>query len=274
MTTEAQLKPLKATVNCDMGEGYGLYSMGDDEGLMKTIHLANIACGFHASDFNIMSQTVRLAQENNVSIGAHPSLPDRQGFGRREMAMEPEELKNCFTYQVGALLGFMIPHHLELNHIKPHGAIYGQTARSLPLAQAAVEVCKAFSTPEHKVAFMGLAGTAHQYAARDAGVPFIAEWFADLDYNEDGKLLITKKHATVPLEEVSKRVQTLLKEHKVTTNTGTLLPIGEGVQEVSICCHSDTPGAVKIAECVKQIVDESNRNEADSGHVQSLLQKE
>ncbi|KAI0028654.1 lactam utilization protein lamb [Vararia minispora EC-137] len=266
---------LKATVNCDMGEGFSLYKMGDDEGLMKTIHLANIACGFHASDFNIMDQTVQLAQQNHVLVGAHPSLPDRQGFGRREMVMDPDELKNCFTYQVGALFGFLISRGLKLNHIKPHGAVYGQTSRSLPLAKAAVSVCIAFSTPDHKVAFMGLPGTMHQKAAEEAGIPFIAgqhpdfhQWFADLDYDDEGKLLITKHgvpcarsrtHDPIPLLEIRTRVRTLLDIHQVTTNTGKLLPLNAGVREVSICCHSDTPDAVKIAEAVKGVVDESNK---------------
>ncbi|KAG6373716.1 LamB/YcsF family-domain-containing protein [Boletus reticuloceps] len=192
---------------------------------MKTIHLANIACGFHASDFSVMNRTVVLAKVNNVLVGAHPSLPDLQGFGRREMAIEPDELACCFIYQVGALDGFLKRHGLPLNHIKPHGAVYGQTARNIDLARAVVGVAKVFNgsapQPDRGVAFMGLAGTAHQQAVEEMGVPFIAgkafwllfsflirsypstsscilltatgiEWFADLDYSDEGKLLITK----------------------------------------------------------------------------------
>ncbi|KAI0667168.1 lactam utilization protein lamb [Trametes maxima] len=249
---------VRATVNCDMGEGYSLYKMGDDEALMKTIHLANVACGFHASDFSIMNETVRLAKANNVLVGAHPSLPDRQGFGRREMFMYPGELASCFIYQVGALTGFLVAHGMSLNHIKPHGAIYGMTARDPVLARAAVGVAKTFG-----VAFMGLAGTCHQVEARKLGVPFIAEWFADLDYSPEGRLIITKKHDPVPLSVVKDRVNKLLEEKQITTTTG-FLPLGEGVREVSICCHSDTPGAVEIAETVKALVDENNARLADS----------
>ncbi|KAH8111825.1 lactam utilization protein lamb [Phellopilus nigrolimitatus] len=245
--------PLRATVNCDMGEGYSLYSMGDDTSLMKTIHLANIACGFHASDFMIMDKTVILAKENGVRVGAHPSLPDHQGFGRREMAIEPDELASCFIYQVGALFGFLQRHGLQMNHVKPHGAVYGQTARSPELSRAVVGVSNTFN-----VAFMGLAGTSHQKAAEELGVKFIAEWFADLEYSPEGALLITKKHDPITLEEVEKRVKKMLAEGLVTTKSGTL-PIGEGVEEVSICVHSDTPGAVEIAQTVKRLVDESNR---------------
>ncbi|EEB95016.1 hypothetical protein MPER_06080, partial [Moniliophthora perniciosa FA553] len=140
---------------------------------MKTIHLANIACGFHASDFSVMDKTVSLAKQNGVNVGAHPSLPDRQGFGRREMAMKPDELESCFVYQVGALQGFLVKHGLKLHHIKPHGAIYGQTSRDITLARAAVGVCKIFTSQDQNVAFVGLPGTAHQKAAAELGVKFI-----------------------------------------------------------------------------------------------------
>jgi len=247
---------LRATVNCDMGEGFSLYKMGDDESLMKTIHLANIACGFHASDFSIMDKTVALAKAHGVLVGAHPSLPDRQGFGRREMAMEPDELAACFIYQVGALNGFLTRHGIPLNHLKPHGSVYGMTARDMPLARAAIGVAKTFD-----VAFMGLAGTCHQTAAHEMGVPFIAEWFADLEYSPEGKLMITKNHDPVPLEVVKARVENLLTRKQITTTSGSL-PLGEDVMEVSICCHSDTPGAVEIAQLVKTLVDEHNQRAA------------
>ncbi|RPD53809.1 LamB/YcsF family protein [Lentinus tigrinus ALCF2SS1-6] len=235
-----------------MGEGFALYKIGDDESLMKTIHLANVACGFHASDFSIMNETVQLAKANNVCVGAHPSLPDRQGWGRREMAMEPDELASCFIYQIGALTGFLKLHGLPLNHIKPHGAVYGMTARDMALARAVVGTAKLFDVP-----FMGLAGTCHQAAAKELGVPFIAEWFADLDYSAEGKLIITKKHDPVPADAVRDRVNRLLQEQKITTVSGAL-PLPDGVDEVSICCHSDTPGAVEIAQAVKALVDENN----------------
>ncbi|GJJ14084.1 hypothetical protein Clacol_008341 [Clathrus columnatus] len=219
------LPRLKATVNCDMGEA-------DDEALMKTIHLANVACGFHASDFSVMNKTVLLAKESGVKVGAHPSLPDKQGFGRREMAIEP---------------------------VKPHGAVYGQMARSLPLSRAGVAVAKIFREQDNEdIAFVGLAGTEHQRAAEEEGVRFIPEWFADLDYSPEGRLLITKIHTMVSSETVKERVERLLTKHEITCNDGTYLPIGKGVTEVSICCHSDTPGAVEVATLVKTLVDESN----------------
>ncbi|KAI0721772.1 LamB/YcsF family protein [Fomitopsis betulina] len=239
---------MRASVNCDMGE-----RQGDDEALMKTIHLANIACGFHASDFNIMNTTVLLAKQNGVKIGAHPSLPDRQGWGRREMVMEPDELASCFTYQVGALTGFLKLHGVELNHIKPHGAVYGMTARDINLARAAVGVAKLYGVP-----YVGLAGTCHQVAAKELGVPFIAEYYADMEYAPDGKLLITKKHDPIPLDVIKSRVSKVLSEAKVTTNDGSFLPLASDITDFCICIHSDTPGSVEIATTVKNMVDVHN----------------
>ncbi|KAI0753585.1 lactam utilization protein lamb [Irpex lacteus] len=243
---------LRFTVNCDMGEGCSLYKMGEDEQLMKTIHLANVACGFHASDFVIMDKTVQMAKQNGVRVGAHPSLPDHQGFGRREMKMEPDELNKCFTYQVGALQGFLTKYNVPLNHVKPHGAVYGMMTRDIALARAAAEVAKSFG-----VALMGLAGTYHQQAATELGVPFIAEWFADLDYSPEGNLLITREHVSVPISTVRERVERLMNKREITTTAGAL-PLPDDVTEVSICCHSDTPGAVEIATAVKGLVDAFN----------------
>ena len=107
-------------INCDMGEGFGLYRIGDDAAIMPFITMANVACGFHASDPSVMHKTIRLAKEHGVKVGAHPSLPDLQGFGRREMKMEPKELTDCLIYQIGALKGFLDAEGLPLNHIKPH----------------------------------------------------------------------------------------------------------------------------------------------------------
>ncbi len=127
-------------INCDMGESFGLYRIGDDAALMPLISVANVACGFHASDFNHMRDTVRLAKQHGVKVGAHPSLPDLQGFGRREMKMPREELANCILYQIGALKGFLDAEGMPLNHIKPHGALYGMAARNEEVAHA---VCDA-----------------------------------------------------------------------------------------------------------------------------------
>ena len=162
-------------INCDMGESFGLYRIGDDEALMPLISLANIACGFHGSDFNHMRATVRLAKRHGVKVGAHPSLPDLQGFGRREMKMPREELANCMIYQIGALKGFLDAESMELNHITPHGALYGMAARAEDAANAVADAADVFG-----VTVMGMKGTCHERVYKARGHGFIAEFYADL----------------------------------------------------------------------------------------------
>ena len=176
-------------INCDMGEGFGLYKMGDDEGLMPFITEANIACGFHASDPNHMRRTVELAKQYGVKIGAHFSLPDRAGFGRREMQIDRDELANIVIYQIGALSGFLAVAGVSLSHLKPHGALYSMAAREEHVAHAIADVGEHFRVP-----IFGLAGTLHEEIYTARGLEFRAEFFADLDYDELGNLLITREH--------------------------------------------------------------------------------
>jgi len=151
-------------ISCDMGEGFGLYRMGDDEALMPLINAANVACGFHASDFNHMRRTVRLAKQYDVKVGAHPSLPDLQGFGRREMKIGREELANCIIYQVGALSGFLRAEGVKLAHISPHGALYGMAARDEAIAHAICDAADVFRVPLY-----GMAGTLQEKIYRERG---------------------------------------------------------------------------------------------------------
>src|SRR5947208_15072216 len=162
--------------NCDMGEAFGLYKMGDDEALMPQIVVANVACGFHASDFNHMRATVRLAKQHGVKVGAHPSLPDLQGFGRREMKIGREELANCLIYQIGALTGFLAAEGMALNHIKPHGSLYGMAARDEAVANAVADAALVFGMP-----LLGMAGTLHEKIYRARGLTMIPELYAGLD---------------------------------------------------------------------------------------------
>src|SRR5580704_16355513 len=187
-------------INCDMGESFGLYHAGDDEALMPLISAANVACGFHASDFNHMRKTVGLAKAHGVKVGAHPSLPDLQGFGRREMKMPRDELANCIIYQVGALRGFLEAEGMTLNHVKPHGSLYGMAARNEAVAHAICDAADIFKTP-----LMGMTGTQHEVVYQARGHAFIAEYYADLDYNDDGSLIITREHKAVDPEEAASR---------------------------------------------------------------------
>jgi len=232
-------------INCDMGESYGLYKMGDDAGILPHIDVANVACGFHASDPTVMRTTVRLAKAHGVKVGAHPSLPDLQGFGRREMKMEAEELTASILYQVGALKAFLDAEGMALNHIKPHGALYGMATRDDAVANAICDVAQVFEVP-----LFGMAGTVQDAVYRSRGVPFVSEFYADLDYNEDGMVIITREHEAVEPSASAARVLRAIEQGKVKSVAGTDV----SVKVETICVHSDTPGAVAVASAVRETV--------------------
>jgi len=235
----------RLAINCDMGESFGLYKMGDDEGMMPYITIANVACGFHASDPTVMARTVRLAKQHNVRVGAHPSLPDLQGFGRREMKMGAAELTDCILYQVGALKGFLDREGMPLFHVKPHGSLYGMAARSAEVAQAVAEAAKVFKVP-----VLGMAGTQHEKVYTAAGLDFISEYYADLDYADDGSLIITREHHAIDPKLAAERARRAVAEGKVASINGKDV----GVRADCICVHSDTPNAVEVARAVKAAV--------------------
>ena len=135
-------------LNCDMGEAFGIYSFGADEALMEHVGLANVACGFHGGDPVVLQETVRLAKQHGVRVGAHPSYPDREGFGRRAIEMGREELAACLIYQIGALRGFLDAEGMELSHVKPHGALYGRAARDRAVADAVADAASVFGVPD------------------------------------------------------------------------------------------------------------------------------
>jgi 5-oxoprolinase (ATP-hydrolysing) subunit A len=232
-------------INCDMGESFGLYHLGDDDAIMPYISAANVACGFHASDFNHMRKTVQSAKRFGVKVGAHPSLPDLQGFGRREMKMSREELTNCIIYQVGALKGFLEAEGMTLNHIKPHGALYGMAARMEHVAHAVCDAAEIFDVP-----LMGMINTLHETIYAERGRPMIAEFYADLDYGDDGALIITRVHEAWDPAKAAARSLRAVEEHKVLSIGGRELP----VRADTICVHSDTPNAVDIAAAVQKAV--------------------
>lgn len=236
------------TINCDMGEGFGLYQCGDDAGLMPYVDIANVACGFHASDPSVMRATVALAADHGVAVGAHPSFPDLQGFGRREMTMDREELAACLIYQIGALRGFLDEKGLKLNHIKPHGALYGAAMRHEHVAEAIADVAEIFDVP-----LLCMRGTLQETVYARRGVAFLAEYYADLDYDGEGRLIITRKHDAKDPEEAARRVRQVVLANKATTIEGTLIDMHAD----TICVHSDTPGAVELAAAVRHALDDA-----------------
>jgi 5-oxoprolinase (ATP-hydrolysing) subunit A len=243
----AKANAIKLAINCDMGESFGLYKIGDDEGMMPHITIANVACGFHASDPTVMARTVRLAKQHKVRVGAHPSLPDLQGFGRREMKMRPEELTDCIVYQVGALKGFLEREGMDLFHVKPHGSLYGMAAKSQEVANAVAEAAKVFNVP-----VLGMAGTLHEQVYTAAGLGFISEYYADLDYADDGTLIITREHHAVDPKRAAEGALRAVKEGVAKSVNGNNVH----VRADCICVHSDTPNAVEVAQAVKAAVAE------------------
>ena len=234
-------------LNCDMGESFGRYTIGNDEAMMPYITSANIACGLHAGDPLVMECTVRLARAHGVGIGAHPGFPDLQGFGRRVMQLAPEEAEAFVLYQVGALAAFAKAAGAELLHVKPHGALYNLAARDRPLAEAIARAVARFS---RQLILVGLANSLLVEAGREAGLSVAREAFADRAYEADGSLRSRRLPGAV-LEDpaqATEQVVRIARDGLVVAYTGEEVP----VQAETICLHGDTPTAVEIAKTIRR----------------------
>jgi UPF0271 protein len=238
----------RVLLNSDMGEGFGLHEFGNDLALMEIIDVANVACGYHAGDPDVMNRTVALAAEHGVAVGAHPGLPDPMGFGRRRMVLTPDEVESMILYQTGALTAFLAKNGLSLNHIKPHGALYGMLAGDEDLMQAAAGTAKQFGVP-----FYGLAGTAHESVCRAMGVDFVPELYVDLNYGPGGELLIQRRPAPTDPAAAAERVSRAVAGKPVQAVDGTPL----NITFQSICVHSDAPNAVAVASAVRDALNAS-----------------
>jgi UPF0271 protein len=230
-------------LNADIGEAYGMWRLGDDEAIMPHVALANVACGFHAGDPVVMRDTVALAERHGVRVGAHPSYPDLQGFGRREMEMDSDELTAAIIYQVGALRAFLDAAGLELNHLKPHGALYGRAARDAAVAHAIADAAEVFGVP-----VLGMAGTIHEAVYTSRGLRFVAEYYADLDYADDGSLIITRQHSAYDPDEAAQRAVRAVVDGVAVAQSGAEIPM----RADCVCIHSDTPGAAELARVIKE----------------------
>jgi len=237
--------------NCDMGESFGMYKMGFDEEVIKHISSANIACGFHAGDPMWMRRTVDLAEKHGVGIGAHPSYPDLNGFGRRNMTADPEEVKNDVIYQAGALKAFTASRKLQ--HVKPHGAMYNQAVKDDRLATA---ICEAVLEVDETTILLALSGSKWISIAESLGMRVAKEVFADRAMNNDGTLVSRSHDGSVlhDIDLVVERSVRMVTEGKVETITGDTIE----VEADSICLHGDTPGAVKMAEAMGQVFKEND----------------
>jgi UPF0271 protein len=235
----------KIDLNCDMGESFGTYRLGLDEEVIKHISSANIACGFHAGDPMWMRRTVRLAQDHGVAIGAHPGYPDLAGFGRRDMAATPQEVKDDLVYQIGALQAFTESKRLQ--HVKPHGAMYNRAVDDEQLARA---ICEAVLEIDPGMVLVALAGSRWVSLASEMGLRVAPEIFADRALNADGSLVSRTLPGAVlhDVDEVAERSVAMVVEGSARAITGEKID----VQAASLCIHGDTPGAVEMAAAVRK----------------------
>ncbi|KKK37197.1 LamB/YcsF family protein [Mesobacillus campisalis] len=237
---------MKVDLNCDIGESFGAYSLGNDEELLSHVTSANIACGFHAGDPSTMRKTVRMALKKNVAIGAHPGLKDLEGFGRREMQISPQEAHDLVTYQIGALYAFVKSEGACLQHVKPHGALYNMAARDANLAEA---IAKSVYKIDPGLILLGLANSELIKAGTRLGLRTANEAFADRTYQEDGSLTSRKTPNSVLEDDKKavKQVMDMLRKNEVISIQGTPVPI----TAESICLHGDGAKAAAFARQIR-----------------------
>lgn len=241
---------LKIDINCDLAESFGNFKVGHDAEIMPFITSANIACGFHAGDPTVMARTIKLAKENRVAIGAHPGFPDLMGFGRRDMSLSKEEVRNICIYQVGALEAFAKAADTDLQHVKPHGALYNAVAKNKTYASAIIEAVRAVNPT---LVVFALANSKMAKMAVEGGLRVASEVFVDRAYNPDGSLVSRNVEGAV-IEDVkfaAERSVMMVKKKRVTAIDGQTVKFDE-VQ--TICVHGDTLNSVELAKAVKKVL--------------------
>jgi UPF0271 protein len=239
--------PNRIDINCDLGESFGVYKLGRDAEVMDHISSANIACGWHAGDPLVMEQTVRLAKEKGVAVGAHPGYPDLLGFGRRRMDLSPAEIEAYVLYQMGALAAFAKAHGLPLQHLKAHGALGNVAFVDLEVSKTMARTAARY---DQNVIFVALAGTVMVQAAKEVGVRYAEEAYADRIYNPDGTLQSRKIPGSVihDPEKAARQALTIVKEGYVVAHDGSKVSI----KPQTICVHGDTPSAIAILQKIKE----------------------
>ncbi|KAA0942110.1 LamB/YcsF family protein [Sporosarcina sp. ANT_H38] len=243
----------RVDLNCDLGESFGRYKLGEQREILKYITSANIACGFHAGDPSVMRETVKLAIENGVKVGAHPGLPDLNGFGRREMTITPQEGYDMVVYQIGALQGFLTTFNETMQHVKPHGALYNMSAKDTLLAEA---IAQAVYDISPSLVLFGLAGSELTKAGERIGLRTAHEVFADRTYQSDGTLtsrsqsdaLITNQ------EQAVAQVVKMVTEGKVISQQNTEVYL----KADTICIHGDGEHALDFAKYSKETLGNNN----------------
>jgi UPF0271 protein len=243
----------KVDLNSDLGESFGDYKIGSDEEILQYVTSANIACGFHAGDPNVMHKTVKMALLNNVALGAHPGLQDLIGFGRRNIKISPEEAYNMVVYQIGALYGFIKAEGGKMQHVKPHGALYNMAAKDSELARA---IAEAVYKVEPELILFGLAGSELIIQGEKIGMKTASEVFADRTYQIDGSLT-PRSHSDAMVtdrDQAVVRVERMIKEGLVMCQQGTDIKI----KADTICVHGDGEQALAFTRKIKEHLKKSN----------------
>lgn len=242
----------RVDLNCDMGESFGRYTLGEQREILKYVTSANIACGFHAGDPGVMRETVQLAIENGVKIGAHPGLPDLQGFGRRNMQITPQEAYDMVVYQIGALQGFLATYNETMQHVKPHGALYNMAATDAALAGA---IAQAVYDVSDQLVLFGLANSELTKAGEKLGLQTAHEVFADRTYQADGTLTSRSEEDALITDEAQSVAQVIqmVAEGKVISQQQTEVAL----RADTICIHGDGANAVQFAKYIKESFNEN-----------------
>ncbi len=238
--------PRSVDLNADLGEGFGVWRLGDDEAMLRVVTSANVACGFHAGDPAGLARTCRAAAERGVRIGAQVGYRDLAGFGRRYIDISPEDLTADVIYQIGALQGLAQAASSTVSYVKPHGALYNTVVTNGEQARAVAQAVHAF---DPALPVLGLAGSAMFGAASELGLRCIAEAFADRAYRSDGQLVSRRESGAVidDPDAVARRVAMMITQGEVIAIDGSRVP----VTVESVCVHGDSPGAVQIATAVR-----------------------
>jgi len=240
-------------LNCDMGESFGAWSMGMDGEVIRHVTSANIACGFHAGDPQVMDKTVKLAKDHGVGVGAHPGYPDLVGFGRRNMDCTPQEVRDYVAYQIGALKAFCALHGVSLQHVKPHGSLYNMSVGNEPLIRAIVQ---AIAGVDKNVIYLALGGAQAQLVAKIAGEEGIRvafEAFPDRAYTPEGNLAPRSLPGAVIKDPktAAERALRMAKEGKIVATDGSVLEM----KIDTICVHGDNPSAVDVVKTIRSAIE-------------------
>ncbi len=239
------MKKRAVDINCDLGESFGVYTLGQDEEILGLISSANVACGFHAGDPHVMRKTVALAKKKGVRVGAHPGLPDLLGFGRRTMQVSPSELKDMVTYQIGALKAFVEAAGMKLQHVLQHGILTRMVEEDEALGRAILE---SIQEVDPGLLYITLEGTYLPEMAKEMGVKTVRTAFADRAYDRKRRLVSRKIPGSViqDMKRIEERIEQLVTTETITTMEGETLPI----EFDSIMLHGDSPDALEIAQTV------------------------